>query len=97
MAEQIYMCDVLFPEYRDGDDPAKYIKQTNDYLFLLREYLGYALDNLGVANFNAAQLGLLGDTITKPLNIRLDGKLEANEQSGQSAVDHGGGNIREAE
>ncbi len=77
MAEQIYMCDVLFPEYRDGDDPAKYIKQTNDYLFLLREYLGYALDNLGVANFNAAQLGLLGDTITKPLNIRLDKTDEA--------------------
>ncbi len=77
MSEPVYMCDVLFPEYREGDDAVKYLKQSNDYLFLLREYLGYALDNLGIANFNVAQLETLTKNIQDPLNIKLEEADEA--------------------
>lgn len=77
MADQISMTDVLFPEYKEGADVAEYLKQTSDYLFLLREGLMYTLDNLGIANFNASQYKALTNDIREPLTLKITDHDEA--------------------
>lgn len=77
MADQISMTDVLFPEYKEGADVAEYLKQTSDYLFLLREGLMYTLDNLGIANFNASQYEALTNDIREPLTVKITEHDEA--------------------
>lgn len=71
MADQVYAADVLYPEYRDGDDVKRYVQQVSDYLFLLREGLGYTLDNLSMRNFNQTALVQMADMIREPVMIQL--------------------------
>lgn len=63
----------MFPDYRPGMDTDAYLRENNNYLFLLKESLNYTLHNLGVANFNARQLHTISDIITKPIMMALVG------------------------
>ena len=56
MAVDLIATDAMFPDYRPGMDTDAYLRENNNYLFLLKESLNYTLHNLGVANFNARQL-----------------------------------------
>lgn len=71
MAEMFYTADVLYPEWHEGDDTKRYVQQVSDYLFLLREGLGYTLNNLGMKNFNQEQINVLGEVIREPIQVQL--------------------------
>lgn len=74
MAVDLIATDAMFPDYRPGMDTDAYLKENNNYLFLLKESLNYTLHNLGVANFNARQLQTISDIITKPIVMALVGE-----------------------
>ena len=74
MAVDLIATDAMFPDYRPGMDTDAYLKENNNYLFLLKESLNYTLHNLGVANFNARQLQTISDIITKPIMVALVGE-----------------------
>lgn len=73
MAVDLIATDAMFPDYRPGMDTDAYLRENNNYLFLLKESLNYTLHNLGVANFNARQLQTISDIITKPIMMALVG------------------------
>ena len=73
MAVDLIATDEMFPDYRPGMDTDAYLRENNNYLFLLKESLNYTLHNLGVANFNARQLQTISDIITKPIMMALVG------------------------
>ena len=81
MADAVYAADVLYPEYsgdEDIDGLKKYVQSVSDYLFLLREGLGYTLDNLGINNFSPTSIRAIGDVIREPVMVQLtdqEGKL----------------------
>jgi hypothetical protein len=81
MADAVYAADVLYPEYsgdEDIDGLKKYVQSVSDYLFLLREGLGYTLDNLGINNFSPTSIQAIGDVIREPVMVQLtdqNGKL----------------------
>ena len=74
MAGDLIATDAMFPDYRPGIDTDAYLRENNNYLFLLKESLNYTLHNLGVANFNARQLQTISDIITKPIMMALVGE-----------------------
>ena len=76
MAVDLIATDAMFPDYRPGMDTDAYLRENNNYLFLLKESLNYTLHNLGVANFNARQLQTISDIITKPIMMALVGDEE---------------------
>jgi len=74
MAEMVYAADVLYPEFNGSDDIQdikRYVQNVQDYLFLLREGLGYTLGNLGMQNFNQAAFAEIADVIRKPVQVQL--------------------------
>ena len=73
MAVDLIATDAMFPDYRPGMDTDAYLRENNNYLFLLKESLNYTLHNLGVANSNARQLQTISDIITKPIMMALVG------------------------
>ena len=73
MAVDLIATDAMFPDYRPGMDTDAYLREHNNYLFLLKESLNYTLHNLGVANFNARQFQTISDIITKPIMMALVG------------------------
>lgn len=73
MAVDLIATDAMFPDYRPGMDTDAYLRENNNYLFLLKESLNYTLHNLGVANFNARQLQTISNIITKPIMMALVG------------------------
>ena len=81
MADAVYAADVLYPEFsgdEDIDGLKKYVQSVSDYLFLLREGLGYTLDNLGINNFSPTSIQAIGDVIREPVMVQLtdqEGKL----------------------
>ena len=81
MADAVYAADVLYPEFsgdEDIDALKKYVQSVSDYLFLLREGLGYTLDNLGINNFSPTSIQAIGDVIREPVMVQLtdqEGKL----------------------
>lgn len=71
MSEKLYIADALFPQY-DGNDVEKYLKQTNDYLFLLREGLMWSLRNISQDNFNKYAFDSMSNSIREPVYIRIN-------------------------
>lgn len=66
-----------FPDLAGKSDGEK-IERILDYLYMLTEQLRYILDNLGAENMNARALEELGETIRRPVQLRLedaDGRL----------------------
>ena len=61
-----------------GDGSGADSEPIKTYLFLLDERLRYMTTNLGAENFNPTSLSEIGETIRKPLTVRLedtDGRL----------------------
>jgi hypothetical protein len=71
MPGNILNADIGFPRL-EGQDTNQYLQQVQDYLFLLLENLRYTLNNLDSGNFNDAGLKEITNTITEPINARLE-------------------------
>lgn len=99
MAVDLIATDAMFPDYRPGMDTDAYLRENNNYLFLLKESLNYTLHNLGVANFNARQLQTISDIITKPIMMALVGdegqitSIQADLDGIKTTVGTVGGNV----
>lgn len=71
MPADILATDTLFPELNGKESTDQKFEMVTDYLWLLREQLTFALTNLGIANFNAAQLGKLSNVLSEPFAVQL--------------------------
>ncbi len=64
--------DVGFPKFTGTETPEEKINQILNYLFMLREQLQYSLSHIGTENFNDASLIQMQETITEPIQARLE-------------------------
>jgi hypothetical protein len=66
----LLFADIAFPTVQ-GDDTKKDLKNILNYLYMLREELRYTMGNIGIENFNPAELVNLSDMIVGKLNITI--------------------------
>ena len=71
MPSNFLNADASFPQFTGEESDKEKLEKITGYLFLLLEQLRYALANLGVDNFNDAELSTLGRIITEPVYIQL--------------------------
>lgn len=91
MPANLLATDMLFPETPDKGKEREAIQNILDYLYMLKEQLNYSMYNIGVQNFNAAELSNLSSTIIEPVQVdvsgilisqsSLDGRVKRNEES----------------
>ena len=72
MPGNILSADTGFPDLEKEGSTEEKLKTISSYLFMLLESLRYTLSNLGVGNFNEAELKLMSQTLTEPLTIRIE-------------------------
>jgi len=65
--------DTSFPQFTKQTSDGEKIEQITSYLFMLLEQLRYCLGNLDKDNFNDAGLNEIGEIITAPVYVRLEG------------------------
>lgn len=78
MPSNLFMSDVSFPKFEKGQSSEEKFNMILNYLHMMQEQLRYALGNVGVNNFNEAEIDSLGRIINQPVILRLedtDGKL----------------------
>lgn len=91
MPADLLSTDVLFPEAPEKGDERKAIQNILDYLYMLKEQLNYNMYNIGVVNFNPAELQNLSAQLVEPVQVdlsglligqaSLDGRVKRNEES----------------
>lgn len=67
MPTALMLTEDALPKYNEAQDNTQRIKEIYNYLFMLVEQLRYSLANLGVQNFNEAELDNISDSISDPL------------------------------
>lgn len=85
MPSNLLTVDTAFPDL-SGKSYKEQIPILTNYLYMLLEQLRYTLANLGVSNFNEAELSGLSKTLTGPLTIRVE-NLEGTYSEIQQEVD----------
>jgi hypothetical protein len=90
MPGNLLFADIAFPTVGSGDD-RRDLKSVLNYLYMLREELRYTMENIGIENFNPAELTDLTGLIIGELDIKiqtiegslsqLSGRADANEAS----------------
>lgn len=90
MPGNLLFADINFPTAGSGDD-RRDLKSVLNYLYMLREELRYTMGNIGVGNFNNAELIDLTGIIVGSLDIKIQtiegslsqliGRADANEAS----------------
>lgn len=73
MPNSMYSLDAGFPRFTGGESDKQKVGAIYDYLIQLQEALRYCLQNLGGDNFNDTELGIIGNTIREPVNVKLKG------------------------
>jgi hypothetical protein len=73
MPSNILAADVLFPHLTEKQSTDEKFTVVTDYLYMLLEQLRYTLANLGEGNFNETELANIGNVITEPVFIQLQG------------------------
>lgn len=73
MPSNILAADVLFPHLTERQSTDEKFTVVTDYLYMLLEQLRYTLANLGEENFNATELANIGNVITEPVYVMLQG------------------------
>lgn len=74
MADSMQNLDLNFPELTDGKSTEEKLVEIRDYLFILLENLRFLLHNLGLENFNSAELDALTAPVYKSISD-LEGNL----------------------
>ena len=80
MPTNILSADTGFPQLRGDQSDAEKFGEIENYLYMLLEQLRYALNNLGVENFNETSVQELSDLITEPVYMQLtdaEGRIQA--------------------
>lgn len=73
MPSNILAADVLFPHLTEKQSTDEKFTVVTDYLYMLLEQLRYTLANLGEGNFNETELQNIGNVITQPVYVQLQG------------------------
>lgn len=71
MPGNFFAADTGFPQFSEGQSTGEKLTMVMNYLLLLLEQLRYTLRNLGIENFNAAELDELSKLITDPVYARI--------------------------
>lgn len=72
MPSNLLTVDTAFPSFTNEQTTDQKLDVVTNYLYMLMEQLRYTLANLGMGNFNGAELSELGMTITQPLYVQLE-------------------------
>ena len=72
MPNNLLTVDTAFPTFTSDQTNEEKLDVVTNYLYMLMEQLRYTLANLGMGNFNGAELSELGMTITQPLYVQLE-------------------------
>lgn len=75
MPSNLLNADTGFPNFTEDMTNDQKISKVMNYLYMLLEQLRYTLSNLGVDNFNDAELVELAKIITDPVYIRLEDEM----------------------
>lgn len=86
MPSNLLNADINFPNLQGKTTDQKFGTITN-YLYMLLEQLRYSMANLGVSNFNEAEIENLANIITEPVYIQLKDQ-EGNLLSLTAEVDN---------
>lgn len=73
MPSNLLAADVLFPHLTEKQSTDEKFAVVTDYLYMLLEQLRYTLANLGEGNFNETELQNIGNVITEPVYVQLQG------------------------
>ncbi len=65
--------DTNFPTFTGGESNTEKINTIQNYMYMLVEQLRYSMRNMSPVNFNTAGLQQLGNILTEPLTVRLEG------------------------
>lgn len=77
MPGNLLSADTSFPTFTPEQTNEQKLDVVTNYLYMLLEQLRYTLQNLGMGNFNGAELTELGLMISDPINVHLE-SLEGN-------------------
>lgn len=80
MPSNLLTADTSFPNLTDSQSTDEKFGIVTNYLYMLLEQLRYSLSNLGISNFNDAELESLVNLITEPVYIQLQ-DVEGNVSS----------------
>ena len=72
MPGNLLSADIAFPTFTAGQSTDEKLGVVTNYLYMLLEQLRYTMANLGAGNFNDTELAEIGETITKPISIKLE-------------------------
>ena len=77
MPGNLLSADISFPTFTPEQTNEQKLDVVTNYLYMLLEQLRYTLQNLGMGNFNGAELTELGLMISEPIRVHLE-SLEGN-------------------
>ena len=77
MPGNLLSADTSFPTFTPEQTNEQKLDVVTNYLYMLLEQLRYTLQNLGMGNFNGAELTELGLMISEPISVHLE-SLEGN-------------------
>ena len=77
MPGNLLSVDTAFPTFTPEQTNEQKLDVVTNYLYMLLEQLRYTLQNLGMGNFNGAELTELGLMISEPISVHLE-SLEGN-------------------
>lgn len=101
MPSNLLNADTSFPQFTQQTSDKEKIEQITSYLFMLLEQLRYSLANLDKDNFNEAGLNEMGEIITEPVYVRLEGaeggihELNVTAQLLSSRIENAEGDVSE--
>lgn len=96
MPSNLLTADTSFPDLKSNKSTEEKFGEVSNYLYMLLEQLRYTLANLGVDNFNDAEIDELANIINEPIYIQLDDQ-EGNISSLYVEVDNVTSRISNAE
>lgn len=96
MPSNLLTADTSFPDLKSNKSTEEKFGEVSNYLYMLLEQLRYTLANLGVDNFNDAEIDELANIINEPIYIQLDDQ-EGNISSLYVEVDNVTSRMQNAE
>lgn len=99
MPTSLLSADSQFPDLERAKGSNEKFELLSDYLYLLLENLRYTLGNLGLNNFNENEFLRIGELITSPISIQLEGdegelaQLKITAQGLSSRISDAEGNV----
>lgn len=73
MPTSLLSADSQFPDLKKGQSTDEKFEVVTNYLYMLLEQLRYTLCNLGLNNINEDEFLTMGQLITQPISVQLEG------------------------